>query len=90
MTFDQFCLQMNERQGRRCGHNFTPAECPAEQCAIRDGLREIVAKIDNVVDLGNRLNDPAAIALAMSLALTSIHAKAMRLLSPPPSGGGAA
>ena len=81
---------MNEWQGLTCGHNYTPAECPAEQCAIRDGLREIIAKIDNVVDLGNRLNDPAAIALAMSLALTSIHAKAIRLLSPTPGAGGAA
>lgn len=80
---------MNEWQGRRCGHNFTPAECPADQCAIRDGLREIVAKIDSVVDLGNRLNDSSAIALAMSLALTSIHAKAIRLLSPSPDTGGA-
>lgn len=80
---------MNEWQGRRCGHNFEPAECPAEQCAIRDGLREIIAKIDSTVELGNRLNDSSAIALAMSLALTSIHAKATRLLSPPPTAGGA-
>lgn len=79
---------MNEWQGRRCGHNFTPAECPADQCAIRDGLREIIAKINNVVDLGNRLNDSSAIALAMSFALTSIHAKVTRLLLPPPDMGG--
>lgn len=81
---------MNEWQGRRCGHNYTPAECPADQCAIRDGLREIIAKIDNVVELGNRLNDTSAIALAMSLTLTSIHAKAIRLLSPPPDAAGGA
>lgn len=81
---------MSEWQGRRCGHNFEPAECPAEQCAIRDGLREIIAKIDSTVELGNRLNDPAAIALAFSLAMTSIHAKAIRLLSPTPGAGGEA
>lgn len=78
---------MSTWQGRRCGHNYPPVDCPAEQCAIRDGLREIIAKIDNVVDLGNRLNDSSAIALAMSLALTSIHAKAIRLLSPNTDGG---
>lgn len=71
---------MNEWQGRRCGHNYPPSECPADQCDIRDGLREIMAKIDGVVDLGNRLNDTAAIALAMSLALTSIHARASKML----------
>lgn len=80
---------MNEYQGRRCGHNFEPAKCPADKCAIRDGLREIIAKIESTVELGNRLNDPAAIALAMSLAMTSIHAKAVRLLSPSPDSGGA-